>query len=84
MIRLYQAQEKDEPFLLAFIHEHYKKHHPLSNNVALFRWQYKNQNDYNFIIAKDNEINETIGIMGFIPNHRYDPSLIKDKSKGIS
>ena len=56
--------------IMSFIGSQWKKNHILSSNKELFDWQYKGPNNYNFVVAKDKK--KIIGILGFIPNKKYD------------
>ena len=67
--------EKNSQGIMEFIDLHWKKDHILSLNNVLFDWQYKDKNKYNFIVARDEK--KIIGILGFIPNTKYDSEIQK-------
>lgn len=66
-------KEKDFDDFISFIDNHWKKNHIFTKDRDLFEWQYKEQNNFNFIISKNN--NKIDGILGFIPINHYDNNL---------
>lgn len=62
--------------IMSFIGTQWKENHILSSNKELFDWQYKGPNNYNFVVAKDKK--KIIGILGFIPNKKYDREIIEN------
>ena len=53
-----------------FIKNNWIKKIKFQKMKKVFEWQYKNNNRYNFFIAKKNK--KIIGVQGFIPSKRYD------------
>lgn len=68
------AKYDDIPFIMQFIDSFWKKGHILAANRKVFEWQYRNQDDVNFVIGLDQE-RKIQGILGFIP---YDTTLKSD------
>ncbi len=75
-IKIEICGKKDIQNLKKFIHNHWKKNHILSKNNQVMQWFYGNKNLINFVLAKNN--NKIIGVLGFIPNFKFDQSLKKD------
>lgn len=76
-IRFCELNECDK--LKLFIHRHWYPNHILSTNIDLLDFQHKGLDKYNFVIAEDKEIDEIVGILGFIPISHYDESLEVNK-----
>ena len=68
------SQSKVED-LIFFINEHWKKNHIFVNNRALFDWQHKSEEGYNFVLVIEN--GDILSILGFIPTWQYSKSLQK-------
>ena len=60
-----------------FIKKHWVNKINLSNLKKIFKWQYHNDDYYNFYIAK--KLKKIIGIQGFVPNKHFDKHLINDQ-----
>ena len=60
------------PELQSFINKFWRKDHILATNRALMNYQHFNGNHYNWIIAKDTEIQV---ILGFVPTWQYDAEI---------
>ena len=54
-----------------FINKEYRKDHILSNNKSLFKYEFGNGADLNFILAKDEKGN-IIGCIGYIKSNSLD------------
>ncbi|PCJ39605.1 MAG: hypothetical protein COA71_13220 [SAR86 cluster bacterium] len=61
--------------LISFIDKYWKKNHIFVNDRALFDWQHKNKEEYNFILAIEN--GDILAILGFIPTSQYSKPLQK-------
>ena len=60
--------------LKSFIKEEWSSSHVLAHDNEVLDWYYSNDDDtYNFVIALEND--KIQGILGFIPNSRFDISL---------
>jgi len=66
--------------LKSFIHSYWKNNHSLAVSQLLMDWQYhcKENNSYNFVIARHNTSHEIHGILGFIPTRHFDSSMNGD------
>ena len=68
------CKNEDLAELRIFINNHWKKNHILFISKNILDWYYKkNDGSYNFILGKIN--GEISGILGFIPNSKYDLKL---------
>ena len=65
--------------VIGFIDNYWKKNHIFVLSKELFDWQHfnKDQNNYNFVIARHKDSNEIHAILGFIPTTQFD-NKIKD------
>ena len=63
---------------MQFIRDHWKEDHILGSHRGLFDWQYWDPETgrYNFVLCRRDHDQALLGILGFIPTHLYDPSLI--------
>ena len=63
--------------LKSFINSHWSKENIFLKSNELLDWQHlnKNTNDYNFVIARNNNSNEIDCILGFIPTKQFDGHL---------
>ncbi len=59
--------------LMSYLNDNWSSNHILSQNKKLFDWQYKKNNEYNFIVAKENK--KIFGFQGYIPLNQYDIEL---------
>lgn len=68
------AVASDYPAICAYLEAHWRKGHVFTKSRALFDWQHRNGDDYNFVLgcASDGSIH---GVLGFIPHGQYGPSL---------
>lgn len=75
--RIHPCSPDDVADLMRFIGEHYAADHVLSYHRELLDWLYYDEarDRYNFALARSNETDELIGVLGFIPTSHYDPDL---------
>lgn len=66
LLRIYLAQISDLPNLIDYIHREWSEHHILTRDRDCFVYQYKKDQQLNFVIARDDEEN-VVGMLGFIP-----------------
>ena len=72
------CEEKDIDEVRSFIDKEWKAGHILATSKEILDWQYRNKDStYNIIIARSKYRLE--GILGFIPNDRYDQLLAKNR-----
>ena len=63
----------------SFIRDEWSQSHILVHDNNVFNWYYANHDDtYNFVIAVEND--EIQGILGFIPNSRFDNGLLDNNT----
>ena len=69
--------QQESPLLQNFIYQHWSKTHIFTQALELINFQHYNQlkNEYNFILAFNNNTKEIDGIFGYIPTSQYDPLL---------
>ena len=74
------CQNEDVGEVMRFIRDHWKEDHVLATHRGLFDWQYRNHasDRYNFVLGRRDSDGELLGVLGFIPTERYDPSLAND------
>src|SRR5687768_1045148 len=67
--------------LMEFLREHWSANHILARSREVLDWQHRNEAEgrYNFLVARD-EGGRIVGVLGFIPSSRYDPSLARDET----
>lgn len=67
--------------LQKFIDEKWRKNHRLAYDTDLLNFQHLNRIDkiINYVLAIDNDTNEIIAVLGFIPTSQYDPALQQEK-----
>ena len=72
--------------LMSFIHEHWAQNHILSFDRPLMDWQHKNNagTGYCYVLARANDDNQILGVLGFISTKRYDPKLASDNMLWIA
>ena len=78
MIRVRFAEPSDQDQLIEFIRQHWSATHVFVDRPDVFTWQYlQPDNGINIVLAEDvGDGGATIlGILGFIPTGRFDPSL---------
>lgn len=77
MIKIELCSIQDLPLLFEFINDKWKVNHALFLSRELMNWQHLNSknNCYNFLLAKETETNEILGILGFINTAQYDNEL---------
>lgn len=74
------CSQNEIPQLIEFLKEFWNPNHVLVNHTELLMWQYENENDgLNFLIAKDENSDSILAILGFIPLSHYDASLAHHK-----
>jgi hypothetical protein len=67
----------DVEAVASFLDAHWKRGHVLVANRRLLDWQYRNADgSYSFIVAR--RAGAIVGLLGFIPTTRYDPTLTRD------
>lgn len=66
-IEILKGTLNDIKDVMSFINLEWRKNHILSQNEILFRYDYQYGINLNFIIARENNSKEIIGILGFIP-----------------
>ena len=71
------ADKKDIKPIITFIKNHWNKTHIFSKDKKLLDWQHfnKNNNKYNFIIAKQKKTKKVIALLGFIPTNQFDKKI---------
>ena len=72
-ISLCKLEEID--YLQKFIDLKWKKNHILAKNIALMNFQHRSNDNYTFLIAKENAKNKYSAILGFIPLSNFDRNL---------
>ncbi len=78
MIRVRLAQSDDQEPLIEFIRDHWSSTHIFTKEPDVFAWQYRQSDGrLNMIMAEDvsDDGRSVIGVLGFIPMGRFDPSL---------
>ena len=78
MITIRRCQTADVPDVLAFLEAHWKPGHIFTRDRELFDWQYARQDrpgEYTIALARQNESGELVGMLGYVPTRRFDPSL---------
>ena len=73
VIQIRFAEPADQPALVEFIHDHWSSTHIFAERPDVFDWQYGTGARVNMIFAADDS--KVLGILGFIPMGRFDPSL---------
>lgn len=65
--------------VVLFLDSYWKKGHVFVKSRKLLDWQHldKNNNRYNFVVARDKKSSEIHALMGFIPTNFFDPSIQK-------
>jgi len=71
------CQKSEYNKLTNYINQFWKKNHVLVQSKTLLDWQHKDNENYNFVVAKDQISGDFIGIMGFIPVSHFDKSFKK-------
>jgi len=63
--------------VVRFIDTHWKKGHPLATCRTLLDWQHRDADGagYSFVVARRRADGDLLGILGYIPTRRFDPSL---------
>lgn len=71
------CEHEDLPHVRDFLNTYWQKGHILFIDREYLEWQYYNtdRGNYNFLIARDNDSREMLGMIGFIPTRRYDPNI---------
>ena len=77
IITINKLHLKDLKKFNIFIKNHWVNKINLPNLKKIFKWQYQNNNYYNFYVAQ--KLKKIIGIQGFVPNKHYDKSLTNDQ-----
>jgi len=78
MITIRRCQTADVPDVLAFLEAHWKPGHIFTRDRELFDWQYARQDrpgEYTIALARNNDSGELVGMLGYLPTRRFDPSL---------
>lgn len=76
-----RGSSADIDYVMAFIQSHWRENHIFTYHRALFEWQHLDRRDVglNFIIARDDETQAILGILGYIDTALYDPALAADR-----
>ncbi len=61
--------------IMSFIDLEWRKNHILSKNEILFRYDFQYDNQINFMVARESNSREIVGLLGFIPS-----SIIKSNN----
>jgi hypothetical protein len=61
-----------------FFNTYWRRDHVFFTNPKVLDWQHRDDDTYCFILARDGESAEIIGMCGFIPTRLYDPSLTQE------
>ena len=83
MITIRRCQTADVPDVLAFLEAHWKPGHIFTRDRELFDWQYARQDrpgEYSIALARKNGDGELVGMLGYLPTRRFDPSLADDNA----
>jgi hypothetical protein len=83
MVTIRRCGNEDVAGLLAFIETHWKPGHVFTLDRALFDWQHAlvhPPGEYAFAVARENEHGPIVGVLGYIPTRRFDPSLASDNT----
>ena len=72
-----QPHSSESQLIQDFLDNHWKKGHSLVKSKTLLDFQHlnKTKEEYNYIIAQNNETNEIDALFGFIPTYQYDAEL---------
>ncbi len=73
-IRLARYDEYDQ--IADFLDREWRKDHVFTKSRALFDWQHRNGDSYNFALSLDG--NRILGVLGFIPSTQFDPARKPD------
>lgn len=84
--RIHLCGQDDISELKTFIDQYWSTGHILSQHQGLLDWLYYDdyRDHYNFVLARLNETDEIIGILGFIPTYHYDSALGEDSVTWLS
>lgn len=78
MLEIKKCQKSDIPSLQQFLNDHWKRDHIFVHNLDLLSWQHEDRDGtYNFLLAKDSENDEIVGVLGYIPLDHYDSCLTR-------
>lgn len=74
------CSKKDLPLLLDFIDKYWRKNHILvrSKDILDFQYYNKEEDNYSFLLAENQETGEIDGIRGWIRVAQYDPALAEN------
>ena len=82
VIQIRFAESADQPALVEFIRDHWSSTHVFAERPDVFDWQYGTGERVNMILAVDVRDSASgmggstvLGVLGFIPMGRFDPSL---------
>ncbi len=73
LLKVKRVKNHEIKALMNYINDQWSSNHILSQNKRLFDWQYKKNNEYNFIVAMENK--KIFGFQGYIPLNQYDTDL---------
>ena len=76
---IFHAKECNVSEIIKFIKEHYNEKHVFVKNEKLFRWQYVDEDNCNFILARNMKDGTIDAVLGFIPTSHFDKKLKKLK-----
>ncbi len=75
-IKISLCDFSDVEQLLSFIDSDWKKDHIFVRDRKLFDWQHKGKDNYNFVVAKNED--DIVGILGYIPLAQYSSILAEN------
>ncbi len=67
------ARYDEYPAIADFLHREWRADHVFTKSRALFDWQHRNGDHYNFVLGMDGD--RILGVFGFIPTGQWDPKL---------
>lgn len=72
------ARASEEPGIVAFLRDHWKPRHIFVTNPEVLRWQHHHPDRADealtFVLAARRGTGELLGLLGFVPFRRFDPS----------
>jgi hypothetical protein len=83
MVTIRHCRTEDVADVLAFLEAHWKPGHIFTVERALFDWQHAlpgRPGEYSMAIARRTADDALLGILGYIPTRRFDPSLAADNT----
>jgi len=83
MITIRRCLAADVPEVVGFLDAHWKPGHIFTTNRSLFDWQYASPDrpgEYSMAIARQDATGALVGLLGYLPTRRFDPSLAADNT----